>query len=104
MSANGTRPLSTNAAAPFPNAFVIASSIGLIMLKARTARPQPKIPSEKLSYNISKPSGILSCNLLSTCLSIQAAAGPMAIAPRNCGEDVATIIAVVTTAPITPPL
>ena len=83
MSANGTRPASTNAPAAFPKKSVIPCRIGPITFLLTTARIVPRIPNEKLSTNISKPSGVAGCKAPSTFFCTHAAKGPMAIAPKN---------------------
>ena len=65
MSANGTRPASTNAPAHFlRNRYSL--QIGPITFLLTTARIVPRIPNEKLSTNISKPSGVAGCKAPST--------------------------------------
>ena len=49
------------------------------------------MPAEKMLTSISKPALILPSQSLSSHFMIQAASGPMIIAPRNIGMSVPTI-------------
>ena len=51
--------------------------------KPAMARIMPRMPAEKLFTSISKPARILPSQSLSICLVIQAASGPMIIAPEE---------------------
>lgn len=71
--------------------------------KPTIARIMPRIPAEKLLTSISKPGRILPSHSLSICFVIQAAIGPMIIAPRNIGMLVPTMTPMVAMVATTPP-
>jgi hypothetical protein len=80
-----------------------AVTIGAIPKNPTSANSMPTIPPEKLSTSISKPALILPAHSLSTCFMIQAAPGPMIIAPRNIGIPAPTMTPIVAMVPMTPP-
>ena len=61
------------------------------------------MPAEKLLTSISKPALILPSQSWSICFMIQAASGPMIMAPRNIGMSVPTMTPTVAMDATTPP-
>ena len=61
------------------------------------------MPAEKLLTSISKPGLILPFQISSRCFMIQAASGPMTIAPRNWGCSALMMTPMVATTATTPP-
>ncbi len=86
-----------------PSALEIPAKIGPKAKKPTTASSAEAMPAEKLLTSISKPGLILPSQILSRCIMIHAASGPMTIAPRNCGCSELMITPMVATTATTPP-
>ena len=101
--ASGSRPCAMSKSTAAPSALETAAKIGPKAKNPTTASSAEAMPAEKLLTSISKPGLILPSQSLSSCFMIQAASGPMTIAPRNCGCSELMITPMVATTATTPP-
>ncbi len=103
IETSGSRFRETSQSTAPPSTALMPSMTGPKAKKPRIARTMPRMPAEKLFTSISKPGRILPSHSLSMRLVIQAAIGPMIIAPRNIGMFVPTMTPMVAIVATTPP-